>query len=105
MSTLGRILFSVFALSGVAATLPLTAHADAIVAGESYPHFSEKVGSQIYTTGPLVPMHEFKLEMKMAHPTMNVIKMDRQKAREITCTMVPAGTNNDMAILDCTPKS
>jgi len=104
MSKLGRLLFSMFAFSGVAATLPLVAHADTVVAGESYPHFPDKVGSEIYTTGPLVPMHEFKLEMKMAHPTMNVIKMDHQKAREITCTIVPAGTNNDMAILDCTPK-
>lgn len=103
MPKLRRILLSMVALSGVSATFPLVAHADTIVAGESYPHFSDKVGSQIYSTGPLVPMHDFKLEMKMAHPTMNVIKMDHQKAREITCTMVPAGTNNDMAILDCTP--
>lgn len=105
MSKLGRLLFSMVAFSGVTATLPSVVHADTVVAGESYPHFSDKVGSEIYTTGPLVPMHEFKLEMKMAHPTMNVIKMDHQKAREITCTIVPAGTNNDMAILDCTPKS
>lgn len=71
---------------------------------ESYPQFTSKVGTEIYSPGPLIPMQEFKLEMKMAHPSMNVIKKDYNSGKKLSCTMVPAGTNNDMAILDCTPE-
>lgn len=98
-----RKLILVAALAGAASVVSFGAYAQSGVVGETYPQFTSKVGTTIYSPGPLVPMHEFKLEMKMAHPAMNTIKEDYRKGKKLSCTMVPAGTNNDMAILDCTP--
>lgn len=91
------------ALAGTALSISVAAYADSGVVGESYPQFTSRVGSVIYAEGPLKPMKEFKLQMKMAHPAMNTIKEDYSKGKKLSCTMVPAGTNNDMAILDCKP--
>ncbi len=99
-----RKLILVAALSGLVSAVSFGAHANNSVGGdETYPEFTSEVGTTVYSPGPLIPMHEFKLKMHMMHPAMNVIKQDYQAGKKLTCTMVPAGTNNDMAILDCTP--
>lgn len=81
---------AVAAFIAALAIIPLAAQADS-------------VGTSIYSPGPLIPMQAFTLKMKMAHPTMQIIKKDVKKMQTITCHLVPAYTNDDMAILTCVP--
>ncbi|SIR52151.1 hypothetical protein SAMN05421828_1458 [Acidiphilium rubrum] len=63
----------------------------------------DQVGTSIYSPGPLIPMQPFKLNLNMTHPSMQIIKMDVKKMHMMTCTLVPANTNTDTAILSCRP--
>lgn len=90
----------IFRKSAILSTLALLA---GIGAPGAHADSMDQVGTSIYSPGPLIPMQSFKLNLKMTHPSMQIIKMDVKKMHVMTCTLVPANTNTDTAILSCRP--